>query len=264
MACRLGLNPPWACHFSRSSPLLPVEDCAEIPKRRSKTIMFDAYRDGLTTPELPKITRLVPFERYLSAIRWQFVRGVLVGIVASGVFAIPLFRYANIRQHGASLQQVPGQTALGNSDSQDAPRPRRSTSEVTGTSFAPAVSPKPLASNSPSYSSDTSAELARAKGRVKSPALNPVSQPAPSTAPSSSDLKPTKKTLATLAQLWASVEAGDSKAAVALADLYLRGDTVPVNCEQARVLLFVASRENNAEATKKLQDLDENSNCPLP
>ena len=75
--------------------------------------------------------------------------------------------------------------------------------------------------------------------------------------------RPTKKTLATLAQLWASVEAGNTKAAVALADLYLRGNGVPVNCDQARVLLFVASKENDAEATKKLQDLDE-TGCPAP
>jgi len=39
--------------------------------------------------------------------------------------------------------------------------------------------------------------------------------------------------LAKLAQLWASVEAGNTKAAVALADLYLRGNGVPVNCDQA-------------------------------
>jgi TPR repeat protein len=69
--------------------------------------------------------------------------------------------------------------------------------------------------------------------------------------------------LSTLAQLWASFETGDTKAAVALADLYMRGDGVPANCEQARVLLFVASKENNAEATKKLQDLDE-AGCPAP
>jgi TPR repeat protein len=59
------------------------------------------------------------------------------------------------------------------------------------------------------------------------------------------------------------VQAGNTRAAVALADLYLRGDGVPVNCDQARVLLVVASKENNAEAIKKLQDLDE-TGCPAP
>jgi len=73
----------------------------------------------------------------------------------------------------------------------------------------------------------------------------------------------TKKIPATPQQLWSSVQAGNTKAAVALADLYLRGDGVPVNCDQARVLLLVASKENNAEAIKKLQDL-EATGCPAP
>jgi len=50
-------------------------------------------------------------------------------------------------------------------------------------------------------------------------------------------------------------------AAVALADLYTRGEGVPVNCEQARILLLVASEKNNAEASKKLQGLDKGG-CP--
>ena len=65
-----------------------------------------------------------------------------------------------------------------------------------------------------------------------------------------------KKASATPQQLWLAVQAGNMKAAVALADLYARGDGVPVNCEQARVLLLVASEKRNAEAPKKLQELD--------
>lgn len=227
--------------------------------------MFDSHPDrgGLTTPELPNITRLVPFERHRCAIRWQFVRGVLVGIAVSFVLAFPAFKYSNVRQHGASLQQGLGQTDLGNSGTQDASRARNSTSETIGRSFAPPVLPKPQPSKSQSHFPDADAEPARARDRVKSPALMPVSQPTPLADQPSLEPPPTKKTLATLAQLWASVEAGDSKAAVALADVYLRGEGIPVNCEQARVLLFVASKENNAEATKKLQDLDE-TGCPSP
>jgi TPR repeat protein len=41
-----------------------------------------------------------------------------------------------------------------------------------------------------------------------------------------------------------------------LADRYLRGDGVPVNCLQARVLLLVASEKKNAAAVKKLHELD--------
>ena len=183
-------------------------------------MMFDQRLDTLTTKESPNITRLVPFERHRSAIRRQFIRGVVVGILVSSAVAIPAFKYSNIRQRGASSQEGSGQTVLGNSDAQVVSRP-------------------------------------------KPPMSVPVTQPAPLTDLSFPEPRPRKKTLSTLAQLWASVEAGNTKAAVALADLYLRGDGVPVNCDQARVLLFVASKENDAEATKKLQDLDE-TGCPAP
>jgi hypothetical protein len=182
-------------------------------------MMFDHRLDTATTKELTNITRLVPLDRHRSAIRWQFIRGVAIGILVSSAVAIPAFKYSNIRQRGAfSQEEGSGQTVLGNSDTQVASRP-------------------------------------------KPPVPVPVNRPAPLTGLAVPELRPTKKTLTTLAQLWASAEAGNTKAAVALADLYLRGDGVPMNCDQARVLLFVASRENDAEATKKLQDLDE-TGCP--
>jgi TPR repeat protein len=62
-------------------------------------------------------------------------------------------------------------------------------------------------------------------------------------------------------QLWASVQAGNSKAAVALADLYIKGQGVAQNCNQARVLLLVASEKRDAEAIRKLADLDKTA-CP--
>ena len=64
-------------------------------------------------------------------------------------------------------------------------------------------------------------------------------------------------------QLWEAVQAGDAKAAVALADLYLRGDGVPMNCAQARILLQFAAQKNNPEGMKKSRDLDK-SGCPTP
>jgi TPR repeat protein len=103
-----------------------------------------------------------------------------------------------------------------------------------------------------------------AKQLSKSPVPIPVNQPAPLTVPSIPEPKPTPKTVtSTPEELWSSVRAGDTRAAVALADLYLHGDGVSQNCDQARVLLAAASKENNAEAIRKLQDLDQNG-CPAP
>jgi TPR repeat protein len=67
----------------------------------------------------------------------------------------------------------------------------------------------------------------------------------------------------TPAQLWASVQAGNSKAAVTLAELYIKGEGVPQNCQQARILLLVASEKRNEAAIKRLQALDKDKDtCP--
>jgi TPR repeat protein len=63
-------------------------------------------------------------------------------------------------------------------------------------------------------------------------------------------------------QLWGEVQAGNSKAAVDLAELYIKGDGVPQNCQQARVLLLTASEKRNTAAIKRLHDLDKGSACP--
>jgi len=60
-------------------------------------------------------------------------------------------------------------------------------------------------------------------------------------------------------QLWSAVEAGDSSAEVALAELYLKGDGVPRSCEQALVLLRAASKGGNIEALKRLRRLNKNT-----
>ena len=55
--------------------------------------------------------------------------------------------------------------------------------------------------------------------------------------------------------LWSAVGAGDSAAEVDLAQLYLRGEGVPRNCEQARILLRAAAKGGNREARRQLQKL---------
>jgi len=227
-------------------------------------MMVNQRANALTTPELPNITRLVPLERHLSVIRRQFIRGVLTGIVVSCAVAMPAFKYSNMRQRGASSQQGAGKTAVENSDAQAASRARKSAPEIAGTSFPTPVLPKPRPSRPSNDFPDNPVKPVLSSDGPKSPVSFHVSQPAPLTGVSFPEPQPTKKTVVTTPQkLWSSVQAGDTKAAVALADLYLRGDGVPVNCDQARVLLLVASKENDANATKKLQELDE-TGCPAP
>lgn len=57
---------------------------------------------------------------------------------------------------------------------------------------------------------------------------------------------------------WRSLEAGDTSAAIPLADLYIAGDGVSRSCKQARILLDAAAQKNNPTAIKKLAELPEN------
>jgi len=55
--------------------------------------------------------------------------------------------------------------------------------------------------------------------------------------------------------LWKAVRKENAAAALALSDLYLRGDGVPKNCEQARVLLDAAARKGVKAAGERLRNL---------
>jgi hypothetical protein len=70
------------------------------------------------------------------------------------------------------------------------------------------------------------------------------------------DVHPRASRSAHASRLWSEVEAGDSKAEVELARLYLKGDGVTRNCEQARVLLQAAAKKGNAEALQEYRKLD--------
>lgn len=56
-------------------------------------------------------------------------------------------------------------------------------------------------------------------------------------------------------RLWSAVGSGDTSAEVDLARLYLKGEGVPRNCEQARVLLRAAAKDGSAEARQQLKKL---------
>ena len=55
--------------------------------------------------------------------------------------------------------------------------------------------------------------------------------------------------------LWKSVGKHNSDATLALSDLYMKGDGVGKNCDQARVLLDAAARKGVKEAGERLRHL---------
>ncbi|MFZ0276530.1 MAG: hypothetical protein WA254_14520 [Candidatus Sulfotelmatobacter sp.] len=60
--------------------------------------------------------------------------------------------------------------------------------------------------------------------------------------------------------LWKAVSKRNVEATLALSDLYSRGDGVPKNCDQARLLLDAAARKGSPAAAEQLRKL-EASNC---
>ena len=62
-------------------------------------------------------------------------------------------------------------------------------------------------------------------------------------------------------RLWSAVASGDSSAEVELARLYLKGEGVPRNCVQAKVLLRAAAKGGSVEARQELKKL-QSRGCP--
>ena len=204
----------------------------------------------------------VSLERHLTKSRKQLLRGVVLGIAIGSAAGWFLGR-------GNAPSQSPSAVP---STAQNPTAPPPPTVEVPVATAAPgpatpltarAASGRYVPDNppriaaSPSTSSFTPAPARPRTQGTASPHDNvakPVSSPA-------EGAKAAKKSTPTPQQLWASVQAGSMKAAVELADRFIRGDGVPTNCDQARVLLLVASEKKNADAIKKLHDLDK-TGCP--
>jgi PilZ domain len=246
-------------------------------------------------PRVSKAMQLVPMKRYRAQKRRQFLLGVLIGFGIGPPLMIPMFRYA-----GSTWSDGPAETTVrANRAAQSSAQqtqasvvqpvsPNASTSEPaavqTVSVAAPRRSPQRKSPQTPGASSTdlvtgTSSpaatpqsakpgeRVARSRPSTKAEPLGATQAavapaPAASNAHSSSEqVQHAKKVPPTPQQLWSALQAGNMKAAVRLADLYTRGEDVPVNCQQARVLLLVASAKNNAEASKKLQELDKGG-CP--
>lgn len=247
------------------------------------------FRQEMSAPS----TQLVPIERHRAQKRWHLLLGVLLGFGIGTVVSISVFWYAGGTKPGspASTTTTANHAAQSSAEQAQAPvahpvAPNVSASEPTATkplATRPAAvqtvfAAAPTGSLKRQSPQTTEAASTNPVTRTASPSATPPSAkaeqpleanqaavpsaPAASKAHSSSgQVRHAKKTSATPQQLWSAVQAGDSRAAIALADLYARGEGVPVNCEQARVLLLAASKKNNAEASKKLQELDKGS-CP--
>lgn len=276
----------WLSETSAASPGTKVP----TPQKRDRQA-----DDGLAIEKLPTwqvvrvpSTQLVPIERHRAKARRLFLLGVLLGFGICTVMIITISQFAGGMILGSPAQPAANSNRAAQTQASVTRPPSSSTSisepaaaktlamqsAAVQTVFAAAPtglrqrqSPQTAGAPSTNLLARTSlASAAPQPAKAEQPlgesqrAIAPA--PAASKAHSSSDqLQHSKKLPATPQQLWSAFESGNMKAAVALADLYTRGEGVPLNCEQARILLQVASKKNNAEASKKLDELDKGG-CP--
>lgn len=288
----LGIEPP---KLLPAQPMFSTES-STTPIVRSERPMFsmeteaapsltsaDTKRSSLTPPSSPlsspfsfrgieSLIELVPLQRHLSAKKRQLLCGVLLGIGISALVTLPALKFWNSRAHAETIK--PGLT-----DSQ-APRNNAATQPATSDPAAVTAAkptypvagifsdPNPVFPRKGTNSSLTArSQLPESYWKairqepVKTTPVK-IQKPAGVTSAASSPSTTGKKSGVNPNQLWGQVQAGDSKAALELAELYIKGDGVPQNCQQARVLLLVASEKRNTAAIKRLHDLDKGSACP--
>jgi hypothetical protein len=223
---------------------------------------------GTLFPNLRKVEasgELVPRHRYLSAKRRQLILGLLLGACISAAAAVSAIKYSNYHRENRSLGKAPAELSAQKSGGEALPSAPMGPSAASGTSADIFSIGKQRKGAARDHTPGNPAAATATDGHPNARAPEPTASNQSGRTPHQPQLignASQQKIFKTPEQLWASVQTGNSKAAVALADLYIKGEGVPQNCNQARVLLLVASEKRNAEAIKRLHELDK-TGCPL-
>jgi hypothetical protein len=210
---------------------------------------------------------LVPVQRYVAAKRKQLIFGLVLGVCISSVFAVGALKVSTYLRQNRGPEKVAGEARAARPEpevNQPAPGPAAVTPAVPTPGSADIFSgsnPKKTSSSAHVLNPQVATATLPVRPRATEPANPSAASAAPPAQPHSREIASKTNPSRTPAELWASVQAGNSKAAVELAELYIHGDGVPQNCTQARVLLMVASEKRNAGAIKRLQELDK-AGCP--
>jgi PilZ domain len=220
-----------ASFVSRARPR-PIVPGAIAGVTRPMKIPFQEPQETLTDGVL------VPMQRHLALMRRQLIIGVLLGAFIACLIALAMIKFSQYRQTdrlpAIAPVAAPVQTESG-AGLTSVPKPPTAAGATSGDVFALGNQNQRKTAPGTRIPSASPAETGGATSRQKLPA------------------KPD--------QLWTMVQAGNGKAAAALAELYIKGEGVPQSCAQARVLLLVASEKQNADAIKRLAGLDKEG-CP--
>jgi hypothetical protein len=185
--------------------------------------------------------------------RW--LRGVATGFVIFTFALVPFLLMHDFRSKAGDALIHLGKKLKGAAAVQADPS---ATSASQTRVFEPPVASTPAASDLktdavPSVASSNPSAAARMES--ENAVIRESSDDSAAFQPSHRDGRPKASRSALANRLWSDVATGDTKAEVELARLYLKGDGVTRNCEQARVLLQAASRKGNAEALKEYRKL---------
>ena len=192
-------------------------------------------------------------------IAYRVATGLLIiALAAAGVVLFDMFR----PKVGESLirlgEKINGSTKL---------QPQNSSSLPNSARVSPPASPinegKSEASHAETkpqgvQNEDTADSFSQLDSQGSNPAI-PRATPTPSEAsghpPDRRSPSSPKDRSAEATRLWSAVTSGDTAAEVDLAQLYLKGEGVPRNCEQAKVLLRAAAKGGSSEARQQLKKL---------
>ena len=250
---------PDVLHETRQNANLP-----RSPVSRAKTEVAEGRPIGLRpTPGLPSLfASNLPGQSQDSqashrGIAYRLATGFLIGVLIVAVVVLfEMFR----QQVGASLihlgekitgsgpQQQPSSSPLSSSPVPTPPSPSAEATpdvlqqEASGDSALPPDSSRQVNSQSAGL----------AISRTKEDPDRSVDRRSPNSAQDKS---------AEVTRLWSAVASGNYSAEVDLARLYLRGDGIPQNCEQAKVLLQAAGKHGSVEALQQLKEL-RTRGCP--
>ncbi len=226
-------------------------------------LLEQASNKNVTIPASVESTDLISLQRHLTVCRRQLYLGVVIGAMLGSAVAIPIaghFGNANrVDGSHASVATAAQENANSRTEAvQAAPATVNNPSSLNVS--APMNAQRTIATRSYAGSSESGApkSISAVTSSPFSLANHNSGAVSPASQSRAGDAVVAKKSSATPQQLWSAVQAGDTNAAVLLADRYLRGDGVPPNCIQARVLLLAASEKKNPTAIKKLHELDQN------
>lgn len=207
-------------------------------------------------------TDLISLRRHIAVSRKRFLEGVVLGLLLASTTTVAFYRFWGPKP----LPGVPRVESSSASTKEPVPGVAASLSVDHSTTTGAAESQRrPTATDAAalhqSSSPDSTLKSDRSLATVPTSKSDVFGATNRNAGLSEAAVKRPTKQSATPQQLWSAVQVGDANAAVVLADRYLRGDGVPENCLQARVLLLVASEKKNAAAIKKLDELDK-TGCP--